>query len=461
MSSHLETQNALSTASSKASVSAGKLTATQWLVCAVAGVGFLFDTYEIVVQSIIVRPALMEIGTFKVGSPEFNSWVGWILYAPFLAGGIAGLVGGQLTDRFGRRRVLLWSIVLYGVATAAAAHARSPAELLLWRSLTIIGVSTEWIAATAWIAEMFPDRRRRDAALGFTQALTGVGVFLVAAVYYLSVTYGHLLPAIGGSHSGWRYSLMFGALPVVPVLIARLGMPESPGWMALKAAGGVRRPSFRELFRPELRRVTLVSAVLVASIYGIAFGVMQNMPRIVPGLPEVSSLPALQQEQTISFVHLMQDIGGLLGRFALAFLVITWLTRRRVLHLFQIPGMVAFPVLFAASPYLDLWVLAGGVLIAGILLNGQINFIGNYLPNVYPVHLRGTGESFAMSVGGRIVGTSTSLATPWLSNFAPGSSPSAKLALAAAGMALVACTLGLVVSRYLVEPTVRPDERGE
>jgi hypothetical protein len=97
-------------------------------------------------------------------------------------------------------------------------------------------------------------------------------------------------------------------------------------------------------------------------------------------------------------------------------------------------------------------VLAAGALLAGIALNGQLNFIGNYLPLVYPARLRGTGESFAISVGGRIIGTSTSLITPWLANFTPGASASTKLAFAAASMAVVACILGLVTSRFLVEP---------
>jgi MFS family permease len=91
----------------------GPLTWRQWLVCAVAGVGFLFDTYEIVVQGIVVRPALLDLTGWAAGSPQFNRWVGWILYFPFLAGGIAGLVGGYLTDRLGRRRMLVASIVLY------------------------------------------------------------------------------------------------------------------------------------------------------------------------------------------------------------------------------------------------------------------------------------------------------------------------------------------------------------
>ena len=430
----------------------GPLTWRQWLVCAVAGVGFLFDTYEIVVQGIVVRPALLDLTGWAAGSPQFNRWVGWILYFPFLAGGIAGLVGGYLTDRFGRRRMLVSSIVLYGAATVGAAYATSPAELLFWRCLTIVGVCTEWIAATAWITELFDDRRRRDAALGFTQAMAGIGVFMVAVVYYLGVTYGHLLPAIQQSHAGWRYALLFGALPVLPVLLARLRLPESPRWLQLHATGSLRRPAFRELFQPQLRRITIVSSVMVASIYGIAFGVILHLPRIVPGLEGIRDLPRMQQEQTVSFVHFIGDVGSFIGRFALAFLAISLLTRRQVLSCFQLPGLVIIPILFAAAPYLDVTVLACGALLAAVALNGQINFIGNYLPQIYPARLRGTGESFAISVGGRIVGTSTSLITPWLANFAPGASASSKLALAAATMAVVACVLGLVTTRFLVEP---------
>src|SRR6185503_18441691 len=108
------------------------------------------------------------------------------------------------------------------------------------------------------------DRRRRDAALGFTQAMAGIGVFMVAVVYYLGVTYGHLLPPIQHSHAGWRYALLFGALPVLPVLLARLALPESPLWKELKAAGAVERPRFREIFRPEMFRATIMVSLLIA-----------------------------------------------------------------------------------------------------------------------------------------------------------------------------------------------------
>jgi len=429
-----------------------RLTPIQWLVCAVAGIGFLFDTYEIVVQSIVVRPALLDIADFVPESPRFNRWIGWLLYLPFLAGGVAGLIGGYLTDRLGRRRVLVWSIALYGAATVAAAYATSPLGLLIWRCMTIVAVSTEWVAAAAWIAELLPDRRRREAVLGFTQAMSGVGVFLVACVYYLSVTYGQHWPAIAGTHAGWRYALIFGAVPVLPVLLARLGMPESALWLQLQARGGRMRPSFRELFNPRLRRVTIVSTALVASIYGLGYATVSQMPRIVPGLPGVRDLSRMEQEQTVSFVHFMQDFGGLVGRFAVAFLAIMWLTRRQVLRTFQLPALVVVPLVFATAPYLNLTVLACGALLAGVLVNGQINFVGNYLPQMYPTRLRGTGESFAVGIGGRIIGAAAAFFTPWLANFTPGANASQKLAFACAAIAVVACALGWVTSHFLVEP---------
>src|SRR3990170_5425217 len=106
------------------------LTRTQWLICVVAAIGFAFDIYEILVLPLIVRPALLELGPLSPGTPEFNAWVGWLLWIPAVAGGIFGLLGGYLTDRFGRRRGLVWSILLYGLSAFAAGLTTSVQWLL-------------------------------------------------------------------------------------------------------------------------------------------------------------------------------------------------------------------------------------------------------------------------------------------------------------------------------------------
>ena len=101
--------------------SARSLTPLQWLICAIASLGFAFDIYAILMAPLVVGPAIGELTGSKPGTPDFNYWVGMFFWVPALVGGAFGLVGGYLTDRFGRRRVLVWSILIYAFSAGAAA----------------------------------------------------------------------------------------------------------------------------------------------------------------------------------------------------------------------------------------------------------------------------------------------------------------------------------------------------
>ena len=62
------------------------ITAVQWVICVVAAIGFAFDIYALLVLPLIVRPALLELGKFRPGTPDFNHWVGLLFYIPAMAG---------------------------------------------------------------------------------------------------------------------------------------------------------------------------------------------------------------------------------------------------------------------------------------------------------------------------------------------------------------------------------------
>src|ERR1700739_2450989 len=96
-----------------------RLSAIDWIICGVACIGFAFDTYELLVLTLTVQPALTEFLTVKPGSASFNHWIGVMFSVPAIAGGIFGLLGGYLSDLFGRRRVLFWSILLFCVSALA------------------------------------------------------------------------------------------------------------------------------------------------------------------------------------------------------------------------------------------------------------------------------------------------------------------------------------------------------
>lgn len=422
-----------------------RLTAVQWTICVVAALGFAFDIYELLMLPLIVGPALSELANVRPGTPEFNYWVGLLFWVPAVAGGIFGLLGGYLTDWFGRRRVLVWSILLYAFSACAAGFSTSPEMLLILRCTTFVGVCVEFVAAVAWLAELFPDPKRREAVLGYTQAFSSVGGLLVTGAYYLAVTYGDLFPSIYGAHEAWRYTLISGVIPAIPLIIIRPFLPESPAWQEKKSKGTLKRPSFAELFHPQYRKITILTAVMFACSYGAAFGAIQHIPRIVPNLPEVAGLARPVQQQIVSNVQFFQEIGGLVGRFVLAFLAVRILSRRKLLRIFQGPGLIIVPLVFLFAPVSELDVLRIGIFLAGLLTVAQFSFWGNYLPRMYPTHLRGTGESFAANIGGRMVGTSAALVTTQLANVMP-------LAYAAAAVALLVYGVGFVCSFFLPEP---------
>jgi len=265
-------------------------------------------------------------------------------------------------------------------------------------------------------------------------------------------------------------------------------------WAQKKATGKLRRPSIAELFSPELRRTTIATTLVFAASYGIAFGAIQQLPQIIGaqrlGTPAESGhvaivaqakaagkaaaddalakgqpAPAVEKlrrqaagnasDAAVANVSFWQEIGGLIGRVVLAFLAVRILSRRTLLRCFQIPALIYVPLLFwwigSALPNADslVWIKAG-IFVAGLLTVGQFSFWGNYIPLVFPVHLRGTGESFAANIGGRVMGTAAAWLTITLS--ASDKPDPAHIALVGACVAGGYALIGAILTRWLPEP---------
>ena len=551
----------------------------RFLVLTVAAVGFLFDTYELLMLPLIGGPAIAELLGVPPNNPLVREWLGYILWAAAVCGGVFGLLGGLLIDRFGRKTVMVGSILLYSLSPVAAAFSTSVWMFALFRCTTFIGVCVEFVAAITWLAELFHDRRAKELAIGWTQAFASVGGLVVTGANALALGYGDKLPAIPvpepfDQHAFWRYTLLTGLVPGLLILLLMPFVPESQVWLERKRAGTLRRPRFGELFAPELRRVTLVSTALSACGYAAAFGALQLTPtQVAPGLPDVkeqqktlaplrkeatelngqlnavrakleASYPAvpgleevvnarsaalrevrktrekieaatrgggappadlaeeqkanqekvkgltarlnevtkentearqlvLERETTLqklganrakqkepddqirekgNTAQFWQETGGLVGRIVLAALLVVIVSRRTLLRVFQVPGLVAFPLtyyyLFREQPDLFVW----GVFVCGLCTVAQFSYFGEYLPKAFPLHLRGTGGSFATNVGGRMFGTSASFVTTSL--VAP-HMPGNTFEQVAAGAAVVGggvYLIGLALSFLLPEP---------
>lgn len=425
------------------------------MILAIAAIGFLFDTYELLMLPLIVRPALVDLVDLHRAPPDgaaFNTWVGILFYVPAIAGGLFGMLGGYLTDRLGRRRVLVWSILLYGVSACGAAFATGVWMLLAFRCATFVGVCVEFVAAVAWLAELYSDPVQRERVIGWTQACASLGGLLVSGAYYLVVTYADALPAVRGGHEPWRYMLISGLIPALPLIVARPFLPESPIWMAKKRAGDLRRPRVAEIFTPRFRTVTIVTAVMMTAGYAASFGANLQVPRIVPGLPEVQAMSRVAREQTVGLVQWLQELGGLAGRCMLAWLAVRIVSRRALIRSFVVPGVAVMPFVFFFAATRSLRLVEVGTFVAGFVTVAQFSFWGNYLPRMYPTYLRGTGESFAANIGGRMLGTGGAMVAAQLTALMPGATPFARLAHAAGAVGVLSFVAALAASAWLPEP---------
>jgi len=483
------------------------------LVLIVAAIGFLFDTYELLMFPVVGADALGELLKVPAESDAVRLWSGRMLWIAALCGGIFGLLGGWLIDRVGRKTVMIGSILIYSFSPVAAAFSTELWQLILFRCTTFIGVCVEMVAAVTWLAELFENKRTREKIIGWTLACASLGGILVTEVYNeivaaLKANPDALpkLPFPAGfdpKNTAWRYTLLTGLIPGALILFLMPFVPESAAWKKRKKEGSLKRASFGELFSPSLRKVTIVTTILSACGYAAAFGALQLTPlQMAPGLPDITKLkeetgydkvekPYLKanaefqagkgNEDAVKAargamlkhpaaadvreavkakrgnIQRWQELGGLTGRILLAVLLLL-VPSRTLLRIFVVPGIALFPLTYLGLFQGDYMIFATAIFFCGLVTVAQFSYLSELLPKLFPLHLRGTGGSFATNVGGRMIGTmAATFNTEVLSQFFTGPNP-VKVATAAAIIGGTVFAIALIASFFLPIPKPEVEE---
>jgi MFS family permease len=424
-------------------------------------------------------------------------WAGRMLWIAALCGGVFGLLGGYMIDRFGRKTVMIGSILVYSVSPLAAAYSTELWHLVLFRCTTFIGVCVELVAAVTWLAELFEDRRQREKAIGWTLACASLGGILVTEVFNEIAAHMRAHPEgvswLPVPAAAWRYTLLTGLIPGALILLLMPFVPESRVWRERRASGTLKRPSFGELFSPELRRTTIVTTILSACGYAAAFGALQLTPlQMAPGLPALDPVkkehgPAVKAateklksaqtpdaktaakkelddakrpiDQAVNAkrgnIQRWQELGGLTGRILFAILLV-YVASGPLIRLFLIPGVILFPLTYLTLYQGSYEVFATAIFFCGLVTVAQFSYVSEYLPKVFPVHLRGTGSAFATNIGGRMFGTMAAIVnTELLAPLFSGDNPQ-KVATAAAVIGATVYAVALMMSFLLPPPRVEP-----
>jgi MFS family permease len=177
--------------------------------------GWVFDFYDLILFTFLLIPMGKELNL----SPIMLSYV---LGASLAATAVGGLFFGVLSDRYGRKRVLQWTIVTYSIGAFLCGFASGVWDLLLFRIITGLGVGGEWATGQTYVGETFPPKvRGRYGA--FMQTGAPIGIVLA------SLAGGFAAPAIG-----WRMCFLLSILPALLVVYIRKRLPESDVWLERK-----------------------------------------------------------------------------------------------------------------------------------------------------------------------------------------------------------------------------------
>ena len=361
-------------------------TRTHYRILFMSWAGWVFDFYDLVLFTFLLIPIGKELDLNNVE-------LSYILGSSLAATAIGGVLFGILSDRFGRKNVLQWTILTYSIGTFLSGFSTSIWMLLLFRVVTGLGVGGEWATGQTYVGETFPSRvRGRYGAMMQTGAPFGIVL--------ASLVGGFLAPSIG-----WKACFFVSILPALLVVYIRKQLPESDVWLEHRdslpeGAGGRRNEAsealskFLVLFSTQYRSLfvrSLILAVFDMSAYWFTYSWL-------PGY--------LHQQREFSLVKsalwmLVTQAGGVLGYLSFGYAADRF-GRRPAYSVYSVLmalGLVMITILW------DVIVVYPAVILSCMFLvgfgTGMFSGYGPLFSELFPTTVRNTamGSAFNLARG--------------------------------------------------------------
>ena len=228
-----------------------KLSKDHYKIFGLSWAGWVFDFYDLVLFTFLISKLQTSL---NINAEMLSLCLGLSLFAT----GLGGIIFGALGDKYGRKRVLQWTIIVYSIGTLLCAFSWSFYSLLIFRFITGLGVGGEWATGKIYINETFPDKLRAKFG-AFMQSGAPVGVILA------SIVGGVVSPIIG-----WRATFLISILPALTVILIRKHLKESDVWLQNKDQYVNKSifQEFKQLLTKEYRKIFLISLILC--IFGMS-----------------------------------------------------------------------------------------------------------------------------------------------------------------------------------------------
>ena len=407
------------------------VTRYQWLVLVIASLGWIFDIFEgqiFVTTMKEAMPSLLPANAPEGLAEKYNDWA----FAMFLIGGaFGGVFFGVLSDRIGRAKTLMITILVYSLFGSLTAFATAPWQVIALRFFVALGIGGEWAVASAMVAEVFP-KFARVKSLGIFHATSTIGSYLaIAAGYFIVANEGLRNHPIDGLN--WRLCFLLGALPAALTIWIRFKLKEPDAWKKAheraRTDSNQRTGRIVDLFSRQLIRSTLTGVCLagigLATFWGVkvrtqdlmrnsmAHQIIYDEETLIKGTTRLSG-----NSSTFYYYELLNNdensqirlkraemtglflimTGGFIGM--LCFGPLSQRVGRRGAFLFFHAGgflsSILLFTLFADKSMGFYWLYLP---VFGFLVSGMHAGYAVYFPELFPARLRSTGAGFCFNAG--------------------------------------------------------------
>jgi MFS family permease len=361
-----------------AATSGFRLSRYQWLTLISAFLGWMFDSMDLNLFTLVLVPSVGQL-LHSSSATEISRVGSLIIAGKLLTWGVGGVLFGVAADRFGRSRVMSWTIFIYAAFTLVSAFARTWPQLAAAQAMAGFGIGGEWAAGAALVAESWPERQRAR-AMQIMQMAFAFG-FLAAALDNLLL-----------GHFGWRWVLAMGAVPALVTVFVRRFVPEPQRWVKVRDSVDAEpaMQTFAAIFAAGLRRKTIVGVVVASAAMLGCWGGLTFLPSWIQ---QLSTGAAAHREvgSTVSYAFILMMIGASLGYLTLIWMLDA-LGRRLSYFIFSLGSLIVSLVLFMTVHELGLvlWLMP----VYGYFVIGAFGTFAAYLPELFPTRVRATGQGF-------------------------------------------------------------------